>query len=492
MKWEIVAEKSMSIVNINRTIVFFCIFPAWVFLSEIPFFEKIIFALPFIFLIIIFNYLLNNQILKKYKLFLFSSIFTFGIDQNLLLEKKFIKPNLDFFNKIFLNIYLADLLLLFIIFILVLAFTNFFKKKSSILLCPFIIIISLFNYYEIIFTSIKIQNFDLSNNLIENKYKKKTLLIILDEMSGINSSETNLFNGNKFKKKIHKFAESNNLILYPNAYSLSFNTATSVPAIMNFINDEKNLLFNRKDNLIKSDKEFYNEYILKKNLLFNKFINVSVFQNIHLNFCNHTNVKKCYQFNPYKNHDYFISGYKNSFITKFLSVWKLQGAVSSKLFWRLGRQILIADSFLEPEIHKATFEFLLNEIREDLISDKFDFVFAHLMSPHVPYGFNEECNYDGKLSLGNTLLEKPKKIIQHNQERFCTIYYLDNFFHKIKKQINYKDLEIIIMSDHGSRISSAYDSRYSSIFIYKSVENKFSVIDEVISVQSLVKKILGN
>jgi hypothetical protein len=310
-------------------------------------------------------------------------------------------------------------------------------------------------------------------------------------MSGINSDESNLNNGNKFKEKIYYFAKYNNLTLYPNAYSISDNTASSIPAILNFIDNEKNILSNRQNNVIKSDRQLYSEYSLKKNLLFDKFYSISIFQNIHLNFCDHANVKKCYQFNPYNNHSYFVNGYKSGFLTKFLSIWKLQGSITSKLLWRFGREIRLTDSYLEPEIHKATFEFLLNEIKNDLVSNKFDIVFAHLLIPHVPFGFNEECFYDGKLSLRNNFWSETKKIIQHNQERYCTISYLNDFFYKINKKIDYNNLEVFILSDHGSRITNSYDSKYSSIFIHKSKESKFLINQQIRSVQSLVKDKLG-
>jgi hypothetical protein len=485
----------MSIISLDKVIIFLCIFPAWIFLPDILFYNKIIYATPFIFLIIISNFFLKKNI-NKFKIFLFSIILTLGIDQNLLLEKKFIKSNLDSFIHIFSNVYYANFLLLAFIFLFFFLFLNFYKKKATILIFPFILVISLFNYYEVIFTEIKIQNFDLSENLTNKKIKKeiekKVLFIILDEMSGVNSTEGNLQNGTKFKDKLNQFAKYNNLTLYTNAYSLSDNTASSIPAIVNFKDNQKDLLNNRKDNVIKSDAEFYNEYLLKKNLLFAKFNSISAFQNIHLNFCNHFNVKKCYQFNPYKNQEYFINGYKFNFLNRFLSIWKLQGSISSKLFWRLGREVRITDSFLEPEIHKATFQFLLNEIKSDLMSDKFNLVFAHLLVPHVPYGFNEECFYDGKLSLRNNFWSESKKKIQHNQERFCVVFYLNEFFSEIKKKVDYDNLEIFILSDHGSRIASSYDSKYSSIFIHKSKESKFLINQQVISVQSLVKQALGN
>ena len=99
---------------------------------------------------------------------------------------------------------------------------------------------------------------------------------------------------------------------------------------------------------------------------------------------------------------------------------------------------------------------MLNEIKSDLISDKFDFVFAHLLVPHVPFGFNEKCFYDGKLSLMNTFWSEAKKITQHNQERFCVVIYLNDFFFEIKKEVEYENLEIFILTAIVSALYLGY------------------------------------
>jgi hypothetical protein len=84
-------------------------------------------------------------------------------------------------------------------------------------------------------------------------------------------------------------------------------------------------------------------------------------------------------------------------------------------------------------------------ITKDLISDKFGLVFAHLLVPHIPYGFDENCKYNGKLSLGNTSWSNEKKIVQYNQERLCVVHYLDKFFSIIKNKTDYTNLEIFIL-----------------------------------------------
>ena len=59
----------------------------------------------------------------------------------------------------------------------------------------FILVIFLFNLYETIVNKKKIINFDNSNLITKNYSKKKTLFIILDEMSGMNSISNKFENG---------------------------------------------------------------------------------------------------------------------------------------------------------------------------------------------------------------------------------------------------------------------------------------------------------
>ena len=56
------------------------------------------------------------------------------------------------------------------------------------------------------------------------------------------------------------------------------------------------------------------------------------------------------------------------------------------------RHINIIDSVLEPEGEKATFKFILENISKSLENNDVDLVFAHILVPHIPYGFNKIVN----------------------------------------------------------------------------------------------------
>ena len=126
---------------------------------------------------------------------------------------------------------------------------------------------------------------------------------------------------------------------------------------------------------------------------------------------------------------------------------------------------------------------LFFEINKNLSSNKYDLVFAHILAPHLPYGFKKNCNYDGKISLFNTYMSDEEKFIQHNIERICMIKLLGKFFENIKKNNDYDNINIIIASDHASRISS---DRYSTIFLTKIGKSYYLKNNKKISIQSLL------
>ena len=99
----------------------------------------------------------------------------------------------------------------------------------------------------------------------------------------------------------------------------------------------------------------------------------------------------------------------------------------------------------------------------------------------------QKCNYDTKLSNLNIYLNEEQNIHQHNIERNCVIKLMDNYFELIPSLSNYR---IIILSDHGSRITKQDISSLSTIFAFKDYNNKYSS-NKITkkSIQALLKEI---
>ena len=113
--------------------------------------------------------------------------------------------------------------------------------------------------------------------------------------------------------------------------------------------------------------------------------------------------------------------------------------------------------------------------------------------PHKPYGYSKNCKYDGKLSLGNYSgkMSAEKHSYRHNLDRICTLKFLDNFLSDLKN-INYLDkLEIIILSDHGSKNQmDDPESSLRNILFYKKPDLSYKEIDKKSILQKVFKDIM--
>ena len=97
------------------------------------------------------------------------------------------------------------------------------------------------------------------------------------------------------------FSKINDFHLYTNAFSINDNSGTTISYLLNF--EDKLDNDNLGSKFITKSIQYFNEYDLKQNKLFDEFNSISVIQNVHLNFCTHPKVKTCYQFNPYLTND---------------------------------------------------------------------------------------------------------------------------------------------------------------------------------------------
>ena len=465
---------------------FFSLFPLWIFHADINYLNKFFFFIPF-FLIFIFIKLIEFKIKKfDYYYLILSLIIVFGLDQNLFFYKNIIKPNLSSINEIFKIVYFFEFLFLSILVLIIFFLLKKIKHKKITFLkiyTSFIGAIFIFNFYSIISYS-EDKN---AVNHTKNSFNQKTLVLIFDEMSGISSFETNYEYGKEFKSTLIDFAKKYNFTVYLNSYSVSDNTANSISNLLNPLKNQKRkddtIQKIREETLVKSPSQNY-EYDFIKNNFFDKYKSISVLQNIHLNYCLNKNVKKCYKFNPYLSKDSkYLDGFKLNYFSEFFSLWKINGSIVSRLFWKTMVVLNFGNSLIEPEVHKALILDLLDIVKRDIISNDFDLVYAHILAPHFPYAWTKNCKYDGKLINFRNFMNNKDRIVQHNIERKCIFNFLNNFFDDLSALINIKDLEVIILSDHGSRIGKNFDQSNSTILLtkkntpYKIIKEKFLIQD---------------
>ncbi len=464
-----------------------CFFPTWLIKFKI-FGQEAIILLAFLFFIFCLSILIITLLVKFKKYFLLnifcSLIILFGLDNHLSLHRE-LTNSTTFLALKFGGIYYLSLLLLITIFFIIFIINHFLKDNGIKIFSIFtltILVLSLINSNKSIDN---IHDFEKEITLNDNR---SAVVLLLDEMSGIGSFESQTEYGKKFDESLKNLAKKNDLILYSKIYSKFKSTLNSIGSFLNF-----SMKVDKKNLYETESKNFYYSNSLKKNKLFDNFKSISVYQSIHIDYCNHNNVMKCKGFNPFKKKSY-LDGFKDNKFTILINAWKLDGSITALFVWRILRQFELIDVTLSPQGEKASFPSLLKNILIDIKSKKYDLIFAHTLVPHKPYGFNEKCQYDGKKSLGNynSSLSIEKHTLYHNIDRTCTIKFIDRFLSNLKNQ-NTSYNTIYFLSDHGSRnIMTNPNSSLNSVFFIKDNFSNYLEIKNKKITQEEFKKRISN
>lgn len=456
----------------SNLLILICFFPVFALRSNYNLIYIIYSTIIFIIPIILINYFFYLKKINKnllYKIFI-SLIIVFGIDNNIGLWVGIISPFLFHLLPTFKIIYIPAFLL--IIFLTIIVFFLIKKDSSKIynIIIIFLVTIFLFNIFDQTKSYQKIVNF---NKNVNNNYNETNVVILFDEMSGLTSLESSTTSGKKFNIEAKDFFKKYKFNFYSDINSIDRHTLNSVSAFLNLSED---LTIRKK--VIKKSNNYFQEYELTKSTFFEKYNDISIYQNIHLNYCNFDNISKCKSYNIFEDKEY-LNGFKKNFLTKIISDWKINGSIYSALTWRVLRQVRIIDSTLEPEGHKASFSNLFYDLKIDIKSKKYDLIFVHSLVPHTPYGFDDKCNYDGKRSVLNRYSSLEDKITQHNLERGCVLVFLSKFLDDLKKENLVNNINLTILSDHGARTKrKTPSSELSMIYAYKNPTTSYKEIKE--------------
>jgi hypothetical protein len=491
-----------------------CFLPIWVFRGNLNYIEIIfVISLFFILPILIHFYLINItqknvKFSNNFFLSCYISLLSFySIDSNLGLMG--LLPKLENFKKQFgIDIGASNTDVLFIFFILIFLiflFVFYLRVNAAKILTIFILTLLITNILDFRknISSFPKTNIIKDNEInVESNNAKKKLVIIFDEMSGINSLESDHYSALEFKKNIKNLFEKYNFTYYPNARSVSDATDISIPTMLNFNNNKENIanyesLRNiNKNPLIKKSKNYFIENQIIQNKFFdnNENKNIVVYQSLFLNYCNHQKVIRCYQYNPFDRDYLYMAGFNNNFLSRILSASANSLSIIGKFSLRIGRQLNVADSYLDPIGQKASFPYLLNNIINGLENEKANLFFAHYLVPHTPYGWDKNCKFSGSVGSDGKIFQFnykniESKVIQHNIERNCVVYYLDNFLKKLSKKKFWSNLEIILLSDHGSRLLYENGNDKSIIFAFRNKDNVPGLIDNVVESNFLFEKL---
>ncbi len=452
-------------------LIFVSFFPVFSFKSNLTlieiFYSCIIFLIP---ILLINLYLIKfNQNSNYFKIYI-SLIIVFGIDNNLGLWNGFIAPyTFDFIDK-FGVVYIPAFLLIATLTLIFFLALKYFDKNFINIVLIFLFTIFTFKVFDGTKSHKNVISFEKEK---KQKYQNTKVVIVFDEMSGLNSFESSKYNGQEFNIYAKNFFKKHEFEYYSNVDTANTDTISSLAALLNFTVEPS-----IRNEVIDTSNNYFTEYNLNESLFFKNFKSISIYQNIHINFCNFNNIVKCDSYNIFKE-DSFILGFKDNFLTTITSLWKVNGSIYSTLTWRSLRQLRIIDSILEPVGHKATFHNLFKKIEKDIYSENFDLIFVHTLVPHVPYAFDEKCKFDGKRSLLNRYKSLKEKIRQHNLERKCVLFYLDTFLENLRKNNRIDTIDITILSDHGGRtLRGESTSYFPVIYAIKNPSKKFKEISQ--------------
>jgi len=456
------------------------IFPVWIFKSSLGITDTLVLFLLFTILPIFIHTLTLRYYIKTHSklIFVWLSLITFySADQNLGLwvfsqSFTFITTFTHFYRAIYFSI-VAILFLNLIFFLL--------KKDALKILFSFVLVVFIFNIFDSTknFSNFPPVHLDKNNQQTNQNFLNKKLVLIFDEMSGLNSLDSNVENGNNINEYIIDFFLQNKFDVYTGAYSLFKGTDQSLSSVFNFIKNKENYIDINKKNTHHFFKKSNNYYTVN-DLIKNKFfdldnnVNIAVQQSMFINFCDHPKVIICNQFNPFNKNLTFLKGFKNTKLTKYISAYRNNGSILGRLIWRFLLEIRAIDTLLDPDGEKASIQYLFQQILKNIENNKnSNLFFSHILVPHIPYGFNKNCEYDGSKTTNFNNMSISEKRIQHNLEKYCLITYLDKFFKGLKNTSEFENLEIIILSDHDSRIDPSQVEN-NVIFVHKKKKSKKS------------------
>ena len=468
------------------------IFPIWVFKSNLVVIDLFILSALFIALPIIVHQLILRHHIKTQTNIIYTwlSLVTFySIDQNLglwIFSQDF--GSIFKFKSYYRSIYFSIMIIFFLNLLIFLL-----KKNGLKILLSFLITIFTFNLFE---NSKNYSNFppvDLSykkQELKENIVNKK-IILIFDEMSGLNSLDSKVKNGDFIDKHILNFFLKNEFNVYTDTFSLFKSTDKSLLSIFNFVKNKQDYIDidEEKDkHFIKKSKNYFTVNDVTENKFFDlkKNKNIVVQQSMYLNFCDHSKVIICNQFNPFNKNLTFLDGFKNTKLTKYVSIYRNNGSILSRLTWRSLVEIRAIDTLLDPAGEKPAIRYLFKELIENIKNNKTSTLFfSHILVPHIPYGFKKNCEYDGNKATNFNGMSIEEKRVQHNVEKYCLIKYLGEFFEDLKMISEFKNFEIIIFSDHDSRIDPS-QTENNVIFVHKKKDfEKPNIVREKFSINEL-------
>ncbi|MBI4845580.1 MAG: hypothetical protein HY810_03785 [Candidatus Omnitrophica bacterium] len=311
------------------------------------------------------------------------------------------------------------------------------------------------------------------NNLVHNKGLKPVLFIIFDEHMSIEGIPENISGAGILKQEMAEFYERFNFLYFPRAYSHFFESSLSIPNALNFTANPairyleksglrtKRLLMNRAFDFLKN-----RGYVFR------------IYQSDYIDFFDRSNEKIEYCFQYYSGieeihkQDFKILDKSLLLMGHFLSAIKTGEKSVATVGFLVS--LIVGDRINDIPIIGAPYDRLgpirtipaIEQLKKDTNHLKSGTVyFAHLLTPHHPFVYDELNNlkkdprdWFGPNRWFNMYIYKRDLAYEESYESYCKqlrgMYnWLNEWFNQLSERKEFNDLIIIVLGDHGSRIT---------------------------------------
>ncbi|MGH8719127.1 MAG: sulfatase-like hydrolase/transferase [Burkholderiales bacterium] len=296
--------------------------------------------------------------------------------------------------------------------------------------------------------------------------------LMLDEMTAPEAINRDLPEGRKLYERMRVLVPAHGFRLYGHTFSKHPGTVSSMSATMNF--DSISL-----DPMTKYTIPDARPVALNSNAYFQQLAGagyrIRVYQTRYLDFCKSEHIANCETLNSFSPVSRFVSYPENNVLRRTLNVlaMTLTGYPESSVSRSAGYLLpLLAGegTWYDAEAFPLWFARIKNEI---LQAPRGTMVFAHVLVPHAPFVWNEECEQNEREPLHYADRREPRTWdnwpafeIAHQkhyyEQSLCVVRQLDALLSALDASGRFHDAILILHGDHGSRISRSKFSEHMS------------------------------
>lgn len=387
---------------------------------------------------------------------------------------------------------------------IILKLCSLFKKNTVIILNTF--------FGTALFISIIVQITSIQTSTqVSNKSRLNTKLpviihVIADAFMSPNAFPKHNTESQITKESITNFQKNFGFRNYGHTFSKFNITQQSISSILNFQKEPSLETISSKIKLLPSG------FQLDQNSYFDHLKSVGyqihVYQNSSFNYCSHTAVTNCKStsiYNPLDPSLTTIEPWIERTINTFLTLSNINSMffrVFNRLFsWVIGPNFNFSElsSFVSLNILEKAFQ-------EAFTAPRGTAIFVHILLPHPPYVWDENCQKSQTIISENSDNHYNKEEIEfvaYLKQTRCVIKKLSELMRQSLKSNTFSDTIVLIHGDHGSRITRFEEfldykgdplnqtelaNIFSTLFLYKSPNVTPGTDNEFISINRLFSR----